>query len=31
MLMVNVALGKIYDQAKIDGSITKPPKGLFFI
>jgi len=30
MLLVNVALGKIFDQAKIDGKIVAPPKGFLF-
>ena len=29
MLMVNVALGKIFDQKNIDGKIVSAPKGFF--
>ena len=31
MLLVNVALGKIHDQADIDGSIVAAPKGLIIL
>lgn len=27
MLLVNVALGKVFDQKDIDGTIQKPPNG----